>query len=409
MTISWFPTRPVKNAKARCALPWDAGNYTRVYIQSKPVDSEMSLTTVVWEGEFGRGDCDITFDAAGVFTLRVEQYNKLPDYEGGGWAGAGWNVDMELAVTRTYDVSVGQRLTHRIGWSPDACTLVLYCWDEAIYPTTAFEYGETTPAVIDPTSVSAQRFMEESIQPWVDDLRTRLPKSAQTVLGWNIRQSEAVGVWPQAESLDYVDLPVLLYWCVAVQLKNHVDNDTVHATVSADEQARDFTPLIQAPPNVSSTGAAWTGLDPKTVKLLYDGWQLHVKSYGKLGEGSGKYHKTANDEATLMCPSPTDQNSMLVALGELIYSMDKHLLSDNVHNATSVTDFAAWNARGLPIFKLNYFPFWYRGLWWASNMVGVMRMHYEWAKAVHQSKLEAQVGVSVEGNISALASLGGFA
>lgn len=170
MTISMTasPARPLPRRDVQLTLEATTGNYFKLLCTSAPPGSELqkqldtkAATRVpVLEGDTGR---PYVFrpDRGGVFTFVVQELTKGASTYGGGYQGATDTHPSETIIGETtVTLTVGQRLTCRIGLPPDTATLVLFVWGDTIRKTTRQEHGEASPAIIEPASDRAKWAIE---------------------------------------------------------------------------------------------------------------------------------------------------------------------------------------------------------------------------------------------------------
>jgi len=148
------------------------GNFLRGFFTDAPIGSEVK-TQLLNSGSARvpafDSDTDKTWtfrpDVGGVYSFQVEQYQKGTSNYGGGYQDSpdGFRTET-LTETSNTTLSVGQKLTQRIGFGGDTATLTLFVVGDVIRATTFDQYGFTSPLISDAKTPKA---LTASLNPGV--------------------------------------------------------------------------------------------------------------------------------------------------------------------------------------------------------------------------------------------------
>src|SRR5690606_24187246 len=124
------------------------------------LDTKAATRIPVLEGDTGRPHV-FQPDRGGVFTFVVQELTKGANTYGGGYQGApGTHRSETIIGESTVTITVGQRLTCRVGRPGDQARLAVHVWGDSIRPTTVQTHGEKTPAITDANSARARTAIE---------------------------------------------------------------------------------------------------------------------------------------------------------------------------------------------------------------------------------------------------------
>lgn len=143
------------------------GDFVRIWVTAAPDGSryrrKLDAQTYTARAEvYAGGMIDIwkaDLDVGGKYTFTAQEYTQIASSFGGGYQGDpdSWSSETQVGSEVSLSIYVGERLTHRLG-TPDYgyADLVLWVWNDAIRQTTKQVHGETTPAVLNPTTEKAE-------------------------------------------------------------------------------------------------------------------------------------------------------------------------------------------------------------------------------------------------------------
>lgn len=140
-----------------------AGNYLKGYFTDAPIGSEAKtelLNTGATRFPAFVTDANklwqFTPDVGGVYSLEIEQYTKGATGYGGGYqdSPSGYLTEA-LVATSSLTISVGQKVTQKIGFGPDTATLTLFVIGTVVRATTFDAYGFTSPLIDDAKTAKA--------------------------------------------------------------------------------------------------------------------------------------------------------------------------------------------------------------------------------------------------------------
>lgn len=147
-----------------------SGNFVRVYCTAAPPGSDLDAkltespdSRVPLHAEGIAGHWRFTPDVGGVYVLSIEEITHGATTHGGGWhRSPDADTTETILSTDTVYLYVGERLTWRLGVSPDTATLVLWIWNGTIRATTTAVHGEVSPAIVKPSTQAARTAMIDS-------------------------------------------------------------------------------------------------------------------------------------------------------------------------------------------------------------------------------------------------------
>jgi len=223
-SFSFAPAYPVpeRACKLRFTLTEAGTNYVKVWCTAAPDGSELArklddkrvrdpstgvLTDArvkVYEGP-GGAENEIAFepDVGGKYLFTAQEYTKGAAAHGGGYQDSPSSYQSETAApaASALILTVGNRMTHRLGTGANTAELVVYVWASMVLPTTLAVHGEDTPAIINPSSSLARTAaINSTVQAQV---ATMVGATVTTILGtisdvinnmltrWNIHVASA--------------------------------------------------------------------------------------------------------------------------------------------------------------------------------------------------------------------------
>jgi hypothetical protein len=314
VTASINPQYPVPGREARVTFSASTGDYVRVFVTNAPVSSEyrrqLSETGAsqlqVYEGDAG----DVwrfVPDVGGVYSFAVYEVTKGASANGGGWHRSPSSNQTETPIgTTSLDVSVGQRLTSAVGANSDTATLVLWIWGSYIRETTFDVHGESSPALIDPSSDKIRNAITAST------VKTRL----ESLIG--VTASSALG-----NPFGVIDT-------VLKEINDHMINSTFHVSEDTDN-------------NVLSTMIVEPSDPAQFVRQMADLVQRldrHMRNDSNDGTGSGgsAYHTKADLTNTPLVLQVNDIASAVVAFADVYRAYEAHRVSSAAHPSTDTTN-----------------------------------------------------------------------
>lgn len=169
-TLSVLPAYPVPGRSCTLAFALD-DNYAKVWCtlapQGSALRSKLDASTTnpkrIHIGDI-EANTPIPFipDKGGVYTFLVQEYKKGQTPYGGSYEGDVNSNDSEAAgAETTLSLQVGQKISQKIGKSPDQGTLSLYVFGNNIRATTVAVHGEATPSLTVPASSPKARIAVE--------------------------------------------------------------------------------------------------------------------------------------------------------------------------------------------------------------------------------------------------------
>jgi hypothetical protein len=144
-----------------------AGNFVRVWVTAAPKDSKLEgllaqdtqnnrvevhagATADIWTVELDKG---------GAYVFLFQEYQKGSTTFRGGYGGdpSAYSTETKVGVELSRTIYIGERVSMKLGTGAHGyADLVLYCWEGTIRQTTIALHGETTPAVLSPTSARVE-------------------------------------------------------------------------------------------------------------------------------------------------------------------------------------------------------------------------------------------------------------
>jgi hypothetical protein len=314
-TIATIPTlaQAAKKTRVVFTLTGVGANYIRVWCTNAPEGSVLSnqlramgpasssnLRVQVYEGDGGRAETwRNVFDKGGLYTLKAQEYTKVGGRGtfGGGYLGdpRGAPSETKVGAEATLTLTIGERLTHRLGFGKDQATLVVWVWNASIRRTSTTQgHGESTPSIVDPTSERARIAMGDAT------VRTRLSALDNASIG------------------SLFGTPDGLLGCLQdlqESFDEHIDYTGRHSVDDTDNAIG-----AELVANISPDGFP-TALARIARKVLQ-----HVTNDNGAGPGSAAYHNVTNEKMDwlnapiMMSCSPDTVPNMLGDLFRAIYN-----------------------------------------------------------------------------------------
>jgi hypothetical protein len=174
------------------------GNFVRVWATVAPQGSDYrrkldSVSDVGRVVVFAGGITEVfwaNLDVGGRYQFICQEYTHMASVFGGGYQRDPDSYPTETAVGAevTTNIYIGERLTHRLGTGRYGFgDLVLWVWNDTVRFTSVQVHGETTPAVINPTTARAEvaansSAVETAALNLVDQTTTALMGNIQSLL-----------------------------------------------------------------------------------------------------------------------------------------------------------------------------------------------------------------------------------
>jgi len=158
VTLATTPQYPAAGRAVRVDFTVTGdGNYLRGYYTDAPVGSEARAT--LERSGASRAEAFVTDagkpwtftpDIGGVYTFQIEQITKGASDYGGGYQDSPDGFLTETVIgSSTVTLSVGQRVTQRVGFGGDTATLTLFVIGDTVRPSSFDLHGFTSPALDD--------------------------------------------------------------------------------------------------------------------------------------------------------------------------------------------------------------------------------------------------------------------
>jgi hypothetical protein len=304
---------PVAGQSASVTLTPSAGNYVRVWCSAAPlgssvqtrIDAEATERVLLHQGP-SETPWEATFDLPGQYVLSLEELTVGATDYGGGYAGSPDSYSTEtLLSTTAYSLTVGRRLTCRVGTSRDSATLVLHVWGSTVQATTLAVHGEASPALIDPTT----------------------PRAANAILATPVVAQLAALAGVAATTL--AGSPSTVFNQIADEFIAHIVVSGIHNAVdSANTVVNSFyNPRV---PDQMAT----------SIGELQLRMRQHMTNDSGTGIGSAStdYHSMGDNENTLLT-SPGDILSNVIALADCWRAYEGHRVQlGSVHSSADATN-----------------------------------------------------------------------
>jgi len=313
ITVSSNITYPIPGQVLRLTLTPTTGNYAKVYATAAPpgskiqadIDKESSGCHLIYEG-FTTEPWETQFDVSGLYVLSIDEFSKGAASYGGGYKGSPDAAPTETRIgTTAYSMSIGRRLTTRVGTSKDSATLVLYVWDSTVRATTLSVHGEATPALIDPTTPKA--------------------KNAAQVTGIVAALAALAGV--AAGTL--AGNPVTVFSDIAAQHNGHVADAGHHASADSDN-------VLDA--SYLSTPTLARLSEPLAELRRCQDRHMRNDSGTGTGSASSVYHTVADWINLPIADPPSDAASNAIAVADCWRAHEAHRMQlGGVHSVADTS------------------------------------------------------------------------
>ncbi len=253
-TLSVSPAYPVPGRECSLTFVVSGGaNFAKIWIVKAPQGSKLrtkidSSVESRLPFQFGAVSTPIQFtpDVGGIYTFVVQGYVKGASSYGGSYENdpSGNETETPIGAESNLTVQVGQRVTQKVGKSPDSATLTLWIFGSTIRGTTLAVHGEASPSLSKPASTKAgiaveSTAVQDALLPLVDaDVATALGDLGTIVLNLGTiinghlangsvhNAADAVNVIPVGltSSVSPNDLPKVMS-SIFGSLKRHFQND----------------------------------------------------------------------------------------------------------------------------------------------------------------------------------------
>lgn len=320
-TLTTVPQRPIpgRDVNITFALTESGSTYVKVWVTSAPegssekakLDKTTSDRVLFYQGAGGSEDqLTVKLLTAGKYNLVAQEYTKGASSHGGAYADDPNSYETETAVgaEATLSISVGQRLSIRLGSRRDTAKLALYVWDDTCYATTLQDHGEVTPAIEGTTSeAAATAALSSDVVTAVDAL------AGQTVA--------TIAGNPNTVMADLIS------------------KYEVHRASAVFHNAADGDNTIDASFSVSGAQAAIAGAGELLRKL-----DLHYRNASSADPATGTqtYHlvgvKRADYANLPIADSAGDAASASLLLADIWRSYSAHIASTTVHGTADTNN-----------------------------------------------------------------------
>lgn len=173
-TLTTTPEYPVPGKPVQVVFAYteSGANFLRVWITDAPEGSKYrkrltdeALSRVeLFTSEGGTTWTNGDFDKGGIYRLVVQEYTRGAATFGGGYENSPGSAPTETKAgsESTLSVHIGQRMTQEIGAGQDKAQLVLFVWNDSIRATSVAVHGETTPAIVNPSTPRSTMAMSDT-------------------------------------------------------------------------------------------------------------------------------------------------------------------------------------------------------------------------------------------------------
>lgn len=300
------------------------GNFVRVWCTDAPPDSDLKtqLTKLgasrvkVFEGDVSsdaeKGTAfEFQPDNGGKYVLTAQEYTRGASSYGGGYAGDpnGYASETAIGSETSVSVVVGDRHEITMGVAPNTATLVLYVWDDRARRTAFDLHGETTPAIINPSSPKAATAAADAT------IVAAALALADATSGTLV--STIIGV-PSSSLTNLI-----------TKFNAHLTQGGVHASSDSDNSIAASFKSPTSPQAIARSAA-------EVLRKL----DRHMRNDSGSGTGSASsvYHSASADWTNLLqVLSAGDLGASLVATAEAWRAYEAHRMS-TVHAASDTTN-----------------------------------------------------------------------
>jgi hypothetical protein len=318
-TITATPAYPVANTPVIIGFSTASGNFVKAYYTDAPIGSKVKTELLktkasriaAFTSDAGK-TVTLTPELPGVYTFTIEEFTKGASSHGGAYQDdpAGFQTETLLSTTTGITLSVGQKVTQRVGTGPDTATLTLFIVEATVRRSTEELHGFTSPLISDAKTGKAETAMlNTAIVAAVDALAD---VTVATMLG--------------SPSTVLDDL-ITKFDAHLTQATVHDSNDTDNAVSSAFSSPT--TPV---------------GMQNTATELLRRlRWHMRNDDGAGGGVGSKVYHKTggvnhADWVNVLLVSAAGDIRDTIVAIADLWRAYEAHRVSTAVHTNADNTN-----------------------------------------------------------------------
>ena len=306
--ITQSPTLAIPGKPIRIAFTLGTGDYVRVYLTDAPqaskyyagLDKSAANRILMHSGD-ANVDWLFTADVAGRYVFVMQDVSRGASAYGGRYEGDpdGYSSLTVNDETAALDISVGARMQLPIQVDEHGATLRFYVWDEDVRATNVTTHGETTPALVDPTTERAdQAMLDDDVVAAVAAL-TGTSDDIDDIL---------TDPYSAAEVLDHM----------IFRFNTHCASTTFHYSVDSNNQlSDDYSDATDSDALAEIVAALQAAFRRHLTNDMYD------LSTPSVGVGTGDFHQDGSSNNVgdwtnqPLAPQPTDIATAMVALADL--------------------------------------------------------------------------------------------
>lgn len=318
-TLAVTPTYPVP-ARA-CKLVFtltNGGNFLRVWVTDAPDGSRYKRQLVdagqeraeLLAGDGATRTLQFEPDVGGKYLLAAQEYIEGATTHGGGYQSseASYQTMVETGAETALVLTVGERITHKMGTPTDSGTLVVWVWDDYVRATTVDLHGELSPAITEPSSQAAT----------AASLDTTVLSTMAAMIGQTSVQNLGD---PSATLADML-----------TKYNAHIASGTFHAAADTDN---DVATSAIAPAGTPSNPA---GLQ-STASIMLQKLGNHYANRADGEEvGASVYHTKADFSNGPLAPSAGNANALYALMGDLAGGYEAHRVNTDYHGSADNTN-----------------------------------------------------------------------
>jgi hypothetical protein len=328
VSFSQYPTHPIPGKPVRVSFNTD-GNYVKVFLTDAPRASQHwaqldkpDASQVLMHAGDARKPWLFTPDVGGIYQFTAYDISKGATGYGGGWYGspASYQQQSITETTTGLTITVGTRLEMPIGTGEDTGTLRFYVWDDTCRATNVDTHGETTPAIVNPSSERLENIARlPDVIARLDDL---VGRTSGVLTG-------------SSDSADF-----------HLTLDSIIDNFNAHIGSTSYHYTADTANTVP----LSYKDADSPELFAQAVSLVLQKLEAHLTNDAGTGIGStvlgDAYHEDGSNNQKVdhdhrpIIVSASDQASAIAALAEAWRSYRYHRTDTTVHKTTDSTNVA---------------------------------------------------------------------
>jgi hypothetical protein len=323
LALTQSPAYPVPNRDIKVTFTATSpANYVRIFLADAPPDTKLKAAldsteaTQILSHEGPTSEPWIfTAERGGKYLFTAQEYQRGNAGHGGGYSGDpdGYPSETKVGVETSVEITVGQKLSMRIGTARDNASLELWVWGSTIRETSVSTHGESTPRI---TSLSTNNARTAAYDANV--------VSALAALR-NVTATTALG-----------DLKALAN---SMRLVLSVHFSTASGVHAAADTVNPINAGKWAAPD-SPTGLAKVLVEyAKRFRLHVDTDADDPSSGGAgAGPGTGDWHDigagvVVDTENGLIVAAPSDIASSVVFLADLYRAYEAHRVDTDYHGS----------------------------------------------------------------------------